>query len=82
MTWNEVPVMEQNGIIVAYEVEYNQTTFTSVDKSQLKSLTDLHVTLSGLEENTEYTVRVRAYTAPGPGPFSNAATSITNQSSK
>ena len=82
MTWNEVPVMEQNGIIVAYEVEYNQTTFTSVDKSQLKSLTDLHVTLSGLEENTEYTVRVRAYTAPGPGPFSYAATSITNQSSK
>ena len=77
--------MEQNGIIVAYEVEYNQTTFTSVAMSQLKSSTDLHVlmtTLSGLEENTEYTVRIRAYTSPGPGPFSNATTSVTDQSSK
>ena len=81
VTWEEVPAIDQNGIITQYEVEYNQTTFsgaamystTTVDSSTFM------VDLTGLEEYVEYSIRVRAYTSVGAGPYSDVVMETTCQ---
>ena len=72
--WDPVPDTDQNGIITQYEVEFNQSTFNEISTSNLTTTNgpQLVVELEGLEEYVEYTVRVRAYTIVGPGPFSVA----------
>ena len=57
-----------------YEVEVNQSTFDEVPSTRLTTTNGsvLMVELGGLEEYVEYTIRVRAYTSEGPGPFSVA----------
>ena len=84
VTWDEVPAIDQNGIITQYEVEYNQSTFsgatmystTTVDSSTLT------VDLTGLEEYVEYSIRVRAYTSVGAGPYSDVVNVITSEDGK
>ena len=74
VTWDPVPEIDRNGIITQYEVEFNQNTFNEISLSNLTTTNGLQlmVELEGLEEFVEYTVRVRAYTSVGPGPFSVA----------
>ena len=81
VTWEEVPAIDQNGIITQYEVEYNQTTFsgaTMYDTTTVNSST-LMVDLTGLEEYVEYSIRVRAYTSVGAGPYSDVVMERTQQ---
>ena len=47
---------------------YNTTTVNS---------TTLMVDLTGLEEDVEYSIRVRAYTSVGAGPYSNVVVETT-----
>jgi len=70
--WDPVPDINWNGIITQYEVEFNQSTFNEISTSNLTTTNgpQLLVELEGLEEYVEYTVRVRAFTSVGPGPFS------------
>ena len=77
--WDSVPEIDRNGIITQYEVEFNQSTFNEIPTSNLTTTngSQLMGELEGLEENMEYTVRVRAYTSVGPGPFSAAVVSRT-----
>ena len=72
--WDPVPEIDRNGIITQYEVEFNQSTFNEISTSNLTTTngSQLMVELEGLEEYVEYSVRVRAYTSVGPGPFSVA----------
>ena len=63
--------MEQNGVITMYEVEYNQSQF-GVDATQTATVTLTAVELTRLLEYVVYSVRVRAYTDAGSGPYSNA----------
>ena len=74
VTWEQVPEIDRNGIITQYEVEFNQNTFNEISLSNLTTTNGLQlmVELEGLEEFVEYSVRVRAYTSVGPGPFSVA----------
>ena len=84
VTWEEVPAIDRNGIITQYEVEYNQSTFsgatmyntTTVDSSTLT------VDLTGLEEYVEYSIRVRAYTSVGTGPYSDIVIERTQEDGK
>ena len=81
VTWEEVPAIDQNGIITQYEVEYNQTTFsgaTMYNTTTVDSPT-LTVDLTGLEEYVEYSIRVRAYTSVGAGPYSDVVMERTQQ---
>ena len=57
-----------------YEVEINQSTFNEISSTRLTTTNGsvLMVEVGGLEEDVEYTIRVRAYTSEGPGPFSAA----------
>ena len=74
VTWDPVPETSRNGIITQYEVESNQSTFDEIPSTRLTTTNGsvLMVELGGLEEYVEYTIRVRAYTSEGPGPFSVA----------
>ena len=79
VTWDPVPEIDRNGIITQYEVEFNHSTFNEISTSNLTTTngSQLMVELEGLEEYVEYSVRVRAYTSVGPGPFSVAMVSRT-----
>ena len=71
VNWTEVPAIDQNGIIVEYEVEYNQSTFDSVPAIQNMIVNSTMAVLTGLQEYVNYSIRVRAYTSVGPGPYSD-----------
>ena len=79
VTWDPVLEVERNGIITQYEVEFNQSTFNEISTSNLTTTNGqrLMVELESLEEYVEYSVRVRAYTSVGPGPFSVAVVNRT-----
>ena len=79
VTWEPVPEIDRNGIIAQYEVEFNQSTFNQISTGDLTTTnaSQLMVELEGLEEYVEYSVRVRAYTSVGPGPFSVAVINTT-----
>ena len=82
LTWAEVPAIDQNGVIISYEVEYNQTTFNSVPTTQNGTVNSTMAVLAGLEEYVEYFIRVRAYTEEGPGPYSDVINVTTDQDSE
>ena len=77
--WDPVPPIERNGDITHYEIELNQSTLMEVAASELRSTSgaQLMLLLTGLQEFVEYTVRVRAYTSAGNGPFSPSASNTT-----
>ena len=74
VSWEEVPAINQNGIITMYEVQYipleifgGQISTTTVTVNVATTL----LNLTGLEEYVEYNISVRAYTSAGPGPYSD-----------
>ena len=79
MTWEEVPAIDQNGVITQYEVEYTQSTFAAVPMTQTITITFTMAVLTGLEEFVEYSIRVRAYTRVGPGLYSDAIVERTDE---
>ena len=71
MTWEEVSVLNRNGIIVAYEVLYDPLeTFGGQLQSQTLNSSDLFAHLTELEEFVNYSISVKAYTSVGSGPYS------------
>jgi len=81
VAWDPVPEIDRNGIITQYEVKFNQSTFNEISTSNFTTTngSQLMVELEGLEEYVNYSVRVRAYTIVGPGPFSVAVVNTTQE---
>ena len=81
VSWSPVPAIDQNGVITQYEVEYNQTTFSEVSMYNTTTVnsTTLIVHLTGLEEYVVYSIRVRAYTSVGAGPYSDVVMERTQE---
>ena len=65
-------IQARNGDITHYEIELNQTTFPEEPQTELRVTfgPQLTTNLTGLQAFVEYTLRVRAYTSAGSGPFS------------
>ena len=85
VSWNEVPPIDQNGVIMAYEITYTPLeNFTGVIglNSTNVSGSDLSVSLVGLQEYVNYSILVRAYTSEGPGPYSTPVIQLTLEDSK
>ena len=83
--WEEVPPIDQNGVITIYEVMYTPLeTFGGTLESDTVNVSrsELSVNLTGLEEYVNYNISVRAYTSVGAGPYSVAMTVLTLQDSK
>ena len=71
VSWDEVPAVDQNGIIVLYEVQYETLmTFDGQLMTMAMNTSNTSIVLGGLQEYVEYNITVRAYTSVGPGPFS------------
>ena len=81
LSWSEVPAIDQNGIIIEYEVEYTQnTTFDITNQSVMINSTT--VELTDLHEYVQYSIRVRAYTSIGSGPYTTVINVTTAQDGK
>ena len=82
--WQEVPLAEQNGEIIVYEVQYRalETCDRTAMSVNLTNTTITFIILTGLEEYVEYNISVRAYTSVGPGPYSYTVMERTNESCK
>ena len=79
--WDDVPVADQNGVILSYTVTYRALPSGS---SQTKNVTAPanHTTLTGLNEYTNYSITVFASTSKGSGNQSTPIVVITDEDSK
>ena len=75
--WNVVPELDQNGIIINYEVQLEPLGFPADIFVDLLNATDLQERATDLEEFVNYNISVRAYTSLGPGPYSDPVTERT-----
>ena len=80
--WEEVPPIDQNGVITEYEVMYTPLetfggTLQSVTVTVLEP--ERSVNLTGLQEYVNYDISIRAFTNEGPGPYSVAMTILTDE---
>ncbi len=62
---------EPNGVIIEYDLVYNKTLTEFVTINDIRPLTDItpSISVSNLTTDQTVTVRVRAYTRIGPGPY-------------
>ena len=86
VSWEEVPAIDQNGIITTYEVRYqplmtfNRTLMTM--SVLIEDPTTMSIALENLMEYVQYNISVRAGTRVGEGPFSPEITERTNEDGK
>ena len=83
--WNEASPIEQNGVIIAFEITYipleNFTGTIGINSTNVSGL-DQSVSLIGLQEYVNYSIQIRAYTREGPGPYSNPIIELTLEDSR
>ena len=77
VTWEEVPLIDQNGNIINYEIQIEPLDFPADIFIDRLNTTDLAIAITGLEEYVNYSISVRAYTSVGPGPYSDPVTERT-----
>ena len=83
VSWDEVPAIDQNGIIILYEVQYEPLmTFGGQLMTMTMNTSNTSIVLGGLQEYVEYNISVRAYTSVGSGPFSPAVDNRTFEDGK
>ncbi|XP_028833276.1 receptor-type tyrosine-protein phosphatase delta-like isoform X4 [Denticeps clupeoides] len=70
LTWEHVALNEQNGAVVRYSVCYQGNRSAGNNSERCVSVLERSVSLTGLQADSVYDVRVCAYTSKGPGPFS------------
>ena len=74
VSWEQIPNISRNGILIAYEVRYTWPLGngqTGVSYRNTSGATN-NLVLNMLQECVQYSISVRAYTSQGPGPFSGA----------
>ena len=79
VTWAPVKSEDRNGIIKGYKVIYralpngnNVTKFSNISMEHQDKAGEQTLKLEGLNEFTNYSIRVLAFTAVGDGPLSVA----------
>ena len=71
VSWYDVPTIDQNGVIILYEVQYEPlVTFGGELVTMTMNTSNSSIVLERLQEYVEYNITVRAYTSVSPGPFS------------
>ena len=83
VSWEEIPFIRRNGIVILYEILYEpQETFGGFIGPETMNTTNLYVILIGLQEYVDYNIFVRASTRVGFGPYSQQITNQTFQDSE
>ena len=70
LVWKSVPLIEQNGKIMKYSVLYKDINSRGNASEVVVPAPESSVLLEGLSADTVYDVRLCAFTAVGPGPYS------------
>ncbi|KAI3352447.1 hypothetical protein L3Q82_005401 [Scortum barcoo] len=70
LAWKSVPLIEQNGKIMKYSVLYRDINSRGNASEVVVPAPGSSVLLEGLSPDTVYDVRLCAFTAVGPGPYS------------
>uniref|UniRef100_A0A668AR92 Receptor-type tyrosine-protein phosphatase F n=1 Tax=Myripristis murdjan TaxID=586833 RepID=A0A668AR92_9TELE len=78
LSWDPPPLAERNGRIVQYVVVYRDI---NSQQNKTNSTTETHMTIQGLQPDTTYDIRVRAFTSKGGGPISPSIQSRTMSTS-
>ncbi|XP_068726160.1 phosphatidylinositol phosphatase PTPRQ-like [Montipora capricornis] len=76
--WNQVPAVDQNGVILSYTVTYRALPGGS-EQTEYVIATTTSATLTGLNEYTNYSITVFASTIKGPGNRSVPIVVITDE---
>ena len=79
--WGDVPVFDQNGIILSYTVTYTALSDGS-PQTHVVIVATMQATLTGLHEYTNYSITVFASTAKGVGNVSTPIIVVTDEESK
>ena len=79
--WGDVPLADQNGIILSYTVTYKALPGGSLQTKVVDSPSN-EATLTGLNEYTNYSITVSASTLKGGGNVSAPIIVITDEDSK
>ena len=83
VSWNEISPIDQNGLIVAYEVLYiPEKNFNGILSSQAINITDTIGVLENLVPFVNYNISVRGFTAAGAGVWSEPVIATTHQDRK
>ena len=78
--WSNVPAADQNGVILSYTVTYEALPGDS-PQTKVVSAPTTTVTLTGLNEFTNYSITVFASTVKGDGNVSEPVIVITDEDS-
>ena len=81
VTWDEVPNDRRHGLILNYEVGWTSTASYVTNSKEVQASTQ-YLEITGLEQNTNYTITVMASTSKGYGPASEPIFVATDQDSK
>ena len=79
--WGEVPAADQNGIILSYTVTYKALP-NGIELTNNVTAPTTEATLTNLNEYTNYSITVFAWTAKGAGNVSAAIIVITDEDSE
>ena len=81
VNWEEVPAADQNGIILSYTVNFKALP-NGIEQTKNVTAPTTQATLTKLNEYTNYSITVFAWTAKGAGNVSAAIIVITDEDSK
>ena len=81
VSWGDVPFSEQNGVIMGYTITYRALPGNSL-QSKTVITPENHITLTGLNKYTSYSITVSASTSKGRGNESKPILVITDEDSK
>ena len=81
VSWGQVPLLDQNGVIVSYTIAYTSLRSGSEETKNVTAPAN-QATLTGLNEHTVYMITVFASTAKGGGIESTPIAIITEEDSK
>ncbi|KAJ8411105.1 hypothetical protein AAFF_G00181400 [Aldrovandia affinis] len=70
ISWNPPELAERNGNIVKYALQYKDTNSPRSPSELLITAPESTVTLDGLKPDTDYDVKMCAFTSKGSGPYS------------
>ena len=79
--WGDVPVADQNGIILSYTITYIALPFGSL-QTEVVYAPARHAMPTGLHKYTIYSITVFASTAKGDGNVSTPIMVVTDEDSK
>ena len=84
VSWEEIPEISRNGIIVNYQVQFQRSPPDGLSSGSVVTIrsNSLDVNITELEEYANYSISVRASTSAGPGNYSEAVVIETFQDRK